>query len=675
MSATPALLRGFEDRAIAHLLEPVRLRARRRASWLAFTGRQGDAVAVLDEVDAPEAERRWLEVDPALHPLVAEIAHSDATLRGGAAPRWSHLVHAFGLSRVEADVLLLCAAVALDPPLGRLCAGLGGALGRPGLTLEVAARLFEHGRTILLGADSPLIVWDLVQLSVYAHGEPHTVTIDTPIARWLAGHEAVSDALVGNLAAPSRQGVLPGWPVEATVRAVRRVLGVTDGRARVCVSGPDGIGRGAFAAAVADSLGVGLLSLDVESVDEAAWPTTYRQACRQARLDRSALSFVGARFPWPARHLGCPLEFVLTGPGRIAPVPGVIDHVVELAAPDVATRRALWRSTVSAAASWPADELDALAQRHRVTPGEIRAVAAHGVEDAAHASRTVREAARSSISQLAERLECTFGWSDLVLPAAPLALLRDLHFEAEERITFWEEPAARRLFPHGRGLVALFCGPPGTGKTMAAQVLARELGLDLHRVDLSTVVSKYIGETSKNLERVLAVASRMDAVILFDEADALFGKRTDVKDAHDRYANTDTNYLLQAIESYRGLALLATNKRGNIDSAFMRRLRHVIDFPAPGARERHVMWTRLVGELCEPERAVALDGVLKVTAQTLELSGAQIKYAVLNGVFAARRDRAPLSAAHIVQGVERELWKEGRGLSAADRERLVAHAR
>jgi SpoVK/Ycf46/Vps4 family AAA+-type ATPase len=245
-----------------------------------------------------------------------------------------------------------------------------------------------------------------------------------------------------------------------------------------------------------------------------------------------------------------------------------------------------------------------------------------------------------------------------------------LLFEARERVRVWEGPAAQRLFPRGRGLIALMTGNPGTGKTMAAQVIAAELGLDLFRIDLAASVSKYIGETAKNLRRIFARAAEMNAVLLFDEADALFSKRTEVKDSHDRYANTDTNYLLQLLEGFDGIALLASNKRQNIDLAFVRRLRYVLDFPRPDAAERLRIWQRLVRELFGEATEVELHGLLRSTADAVELTGAQIKLALLGGIFAARQDGSTLTGAHLCVGIERELVKSGRSLGLKERERV-----
>jgi SpoVK/Ycf46/Vps4 family AAA+-type ATPase len=243
-------------------------------------------------------------------------------------------------------------------------------------------------------------------------------------------------------------------------------------------------------------------------------------------------------------------------------------------------------------------------------------------------------------------------------------------FEARERARFWEDGAARRLFPRGTSLVALFSGPSGTGKTMTAQVIAAELELDLFRIDLATCVSKYIGETAKNLREIFQRAEQMNAVLLFDEADALFSKRTEVRDSHDRHANTDTNYLLQLLESFRGIALLSSNKRENMDAAFVRRIRYILEFARPGAQERLRIWRGVVSELAGPAALGGLESLLERLARVLEMSGAQIKLAVLSALFASRHARQPLGVSHLLHGVGRELGKEGRGISPKERERI-----
>jgi SpoVK/Ycf46/Vps4 family AAA+-type ATPase len=207
---------------------------------------------------------------------------------------------------------------------------------------------------------------------------------------------------------------------------------------------------------------------------------------------------------------------------------------------------------------------------------------------------------------------------------------------------------------------------------MAAQVIAARLGHDLFRIDLSSVVSKYVGETAKNLEQILTRAAEMDAVLLFDEADAMFSRRVnEVRDAQDKFANTDTAYLLQAIESFPGIAILATNQKHNIDPAFIRRLRFVLAFESPDASQRLAIWTRVLTGLEGEERVEPMRDDLKSLADSIEVTGAQIKFAILGAIFIARRAGKELDMSHLLRGLERELAKEGRTLGIRDRKRML----
>jgi SpoVK/Ycf46/Vps4 family AAA+-type ATPase len=323
----------------------------------------------------------------------------------------------------------------------------------------------------------------------------------------------------------------------------------------------------------------------------------------------------------------------------------------------------LWTSMIPASSVWPQQALDDLAKRQHVTVGQIVSLGERATDSVKDAAGILRRSARHHLSSLAQLLECPFDWDDLVIPDWLKGNLEDFFFEAKERGMLWERPELRRLFPQGRGLIALLTGPPGVGKTMCAQIVAAKLGLDLFRINLALVVSKYVGETSRNMERILSRAARMNAVLLFDEADALFGKRTEIKDAHDRFANTDTDYLLQAIENYPGVAILASNRKDNIDSSFIRRLRYVLEFPRPDEEQRLLIWRRIVGELAGEDRLKALEDDLGRLAGGLELTGAQIKLSVLSALFASRREKATLGMRHLLHGVERELMKEGSGIS------------
>jgi SpoVK/Ycf46/Vps4 family AAA+-type ATPase len=236
--------------------------------------------------------------------------------------------------------------------------------------------------------------------------------------------------------------------------------------------------------------------------------------------------------------------------------------------------------------------------------------------------------------------------------------LRELAARVEHRTLVMDEWGFKARLAGGRGVTALFAGPPGTGKTMAASVIAAELGLDLFTIDLSTVVSKYIGETEKNLSRVFGAAADSDAILLFDEADALFGKRSEVRDAHDRYANVEIAYLLQRMEEYDGLAILATNLRHHIDEAFLRRLHVIVDFPFPDAPERLEIWRS-----CLPRSLPLDDGIDLAALAQHRLAGGNIRNVVLGAAYLAAQTGRPIGQVEFVAATRRELQKMGKLLT------------
>lgn len=265
----------------------------------------------------------------------------------------------------------------------------------------------------------------------------------------------------------------------------------------------------------------------------------------------------------------------------------------------------LWRDALAGAAVDPSTDPAGLLAPYLLSPDQLRRAAqAAGRQalldggvpiDARHLRTGVRAQNAAGLERLARRVEPAVGWDDLVLPPATAEQLGDLALRARHRD---QVLGAWRMRPgggRGRGVMALFAGDSGTGKTMSAEVVAADLGLDLYVVDLSTVVDKYVGETEKNLERIFTEAAGINGILLFDEADAIFGKRSEVKDAHDRYANMESAYLLQRMESFDGIAILTTNLRANLDEAFTRRLDVIVDFPVPDPVGRRALWDRCLG--------------------------------------------------------------------------------
>jgi SpoVK/Ycf46/Vps4 family AAA+-type ATPase len=282
-----------------------------------------------------------------------------------------------------------------------------------------------------------------------------------------------------------------------------------------------------------------------------------------------------------------------------------------------------------------------------------------------------RHASSSRLGDLAARLTPAYNWDDLVVPDRQRDLLQSISAYLRHRDRVLSEWGYERTVARTQGLKVLFAGESGTGKTMAAQVLAAELGLDLFRVDLATVVSKYIGETEKNLERIFSAADGSNAILFFDEADALFGKRSEVSDSHDRYANIEVAYLLQRMEAYPGAVILATNFKRNIDDAFIRRLDFVVDFPFPEAEDRKLIW-RLV---LPNEAPLADDLDLDFLAAQFKLSGGAIRNCSLAAAFRAADEESPIRMSHLVRAVAQEYGKQGRLTLEADFERFHALVR
>jgi SpoVK/Ycf46/Vps4 family AAA+-type ATPase len=344
--------------------------------------------------------------------------------------------------------------------------------------------------------------------------------------------------------------------------------------------------------------------------------------------------------------------------------------LVEVPPPPVGDRREAWERFARV------DDARDVAAKFRLSVAQIRAAAevslatarARGSEtpDAAELDLGARHASSSRLGELAVQLETSQGWDHLVLPERQLELLRSISAYLRHRDRVLTEWGYELTVSRAQGLKVLFAGDSGTGKTMAAQVLASELGLDLFRVDLATVVSKYIGETEKNLERIFTAAHGSNAILFFDEADALFGKRSEVSDSHDRYANIEVAYLLQRMEAYPGAVILATNFKRNIDDAFVRRLDFVVDFPFPEADDRRRIWRLLL-----PDAAPRADDIdLDFLATQFKLSGGAIRNCSLAAAFSAADEGDRIHMRHLVRAVAQEYAKEGRLTLEADFERF-----
>jgi hypothetical protein len=320
----------------------------------------------------------------------------------------------------------------------------------------------------------------------------------------------------------------------------------------------------------------------------------------------------------------------------------------QLPSPSAAQRRQLW---VEASALEPPTAI----ADWELTPGEVAAAAATGPAAGRYLGSRVRAGSLGTMQQLA----LPYLWDDLVVPAHVGDALERLLVEVRLRTDVLDTWEFRRLVPSTAGVTALFAGPSGTGKTMATQVLARELGLDLFRVDLAGVVSKYIGETEKQLATIFDEAERSRILVLFDEADALFGQRTKVQDAHDRYANIEIDYLLQRLDSFSGVAVLATNRKSDLDAAFLRRLRTVVDFVAPAPPERLRLWRSALPTHTSGGVPITEDIDHEWLATHLDLTGAEIKTVALGAAFESREAGRLITLDAVLEASRRELGKRG----------------
>jgi SpoVK/Ycf46/Vps4 family AAA+-type ATPase len=345
-----------------------------------------------------------------------------------------------------------------------------------------------------------------------------------------------------------------------------------------------------------------------------------------------------------------------------------IFHDIELQVPKVSLRIEAWKSALSNLNGCTESNFaEALASRFRLTPGQIKDVVANlgNLFPAQQGQQQLtltdlftacRSQSNQNLKETAVKMEPQNSWKDLVLPVEKIALLKEICNQVKHHYRVFHDWGFDQKLTYGKGLSVLFSGPPGTGKTLAAEVIAHELQLDLFKIDLSGVVSKYIGETEKNLAKIFYEAETSNAILFFDEADSLFGKRTSVSDAHDRYANIETSYLLQKMEEYEGIVILATNLRENIDDAFSRRIRFIVEFPFPDKENRFLIWKNHF-----PKQAPKHEGIdYAYLSEQFQIAGGNIKNIAINSAFLAAENGGIISMEHILAGTKREFEKIGK---------------
>lgn len=604
------------------------------------------------------------------------------------------LCASFGLSVFERDVLLLAAGMELDAGFASACASAQGdpRHSSPTFSLALAALAQAHWSAIIPTA--PLRRWRLVEIGQGETLLTSPLRIDERILHYLTGLSYVDERLAGLVNIIELQGA--SALAASHQRLVDQITTVFSRpnreprRPHVQLCGDDGLTRRAIAAVASERLGGRLYRLAPSFLPTAPQELdmVIRLWTREAVLTRSILliehegpdvSEVGRDRVLSAflDGLGAPLILSVREHRGVGHVQRL---TLEVRPPSQQERRQLWTEALG--------ELDPALKGAVETVSRQFHVSTSVIQEAGVALSTMegerdgqllgeqeqtdrlwdicRRQARPRLDELAQRIEPSATWEDLVLPEPQRQTLREITMHVRHRHTVYEAWGFAAKGSRGLGVSALFAGASGTGKTMAAEVLAHALRLDLYRIDLSQVVSKYIGETEKNLRKVFDAAEGGAAILLFDEADALFGKRSEVKDSHDRYANVEVSYLLQRMEIYQGLAILTTNMKTALDQAFLRRIRFVMQFPFPDPAQRAEIWKRIF------PKAVPTEGLDWERLARLNVAGGHIRNIAMNAAFLAAEEEVSVTMRHLLQAARGEYVKLEKPLTEAEIARWVS---
>jgi len=573
------------------------------------------------------------------------------------------LVERFALSRFERDIVLLAAGVEMDAQLARRC---GEAAGKPFPSFGLALAVLPEAHWSAIAPHSPLRRWRLLELDDKAGITSGRVSLEERVLHYLAGLNELDHRLHSLIAPMPEARLMAREHMDAAMAVATRLQSTTGALPTVQLAGDDQPAQEDVARVVADALRLRLYRLNAahipDGVHECASLATLWQ--REAALLGGALLITDAdTHADAARSLVAHLHGLVFIAAREPLALEVPTHLERIDKPDIPGQRALWQLALGTAADGLADDIDLLASRYRLSARRIGdiSLAVGPLAPDARLPMLHRQCRGDDapLLALAQRIDPRAGWTDLVLPEAQRRALEQIAVHTRQRIRVHHDWGFADKSDRGLGIATLFAGESGTGKTLAAEVLARTLGLALYRIDLSAVISKYIGETEKNLRKVFDAAEDIGAILLFDEADALFGKRSDVKDSHDRYANIEVSYLLQRMEAYRGLAILTTNHKSALDSAFSRRLRFVVNFPFPDTAQREAIW-RGVFPPQTPVDTLDYDKLAR-----LNLAGGNIRNIALAAAFLAAEAGTPVTM---------PLLRHAARLEAAKRDKPFAEA-
>jgi len=567
------------------------------------------------------------------------------------------LTKIFDLSVFERDLLLLCAGVEMDSALAEQCATLQGRPQRSFVTFSLAMSVLSEPHWSALAPTAPLRRFRLIETESGQGFTSAPLHIDERVLHFIAGFNDLDRRLEGVL----RRKETPRWMADEHRRLAAGAVGV-EGEllplGALHLLGDDALGQEGVAALIAERAGCHLYVLPMENT-----PATGTEMDQFLSLWAREAALLPALLllQWESETVtpaAKQLAERIPGTLFIASREGLQIHrtmrTLEVNKAGPAGQKLLWEFAMGG----ERPGVDQVAEEFHLSAETIGAIAQTCREpDAPRLWAECRAVARPQLESLAERIVPSAHWDDLILPEMQMLMLRQLAAQSRNRMRVHQEWGFAATSQRGLGLSALFSGPSGTGKTMAAEVLAADLQLDLYRIDLSAVVSKYIGETEKNLRKVFDAAETGGVLLLFDEADAIFGKRAEVKDSHDRYANIEVGYLLQRMESFQGLAVLTTNIKSSLDKAFQRRLRFLIDFPFPDATQRAAIWARAFPAKTPTER------LLPERLANLHMPGGNIRNIAMNAAFLAAEEGTAVTMSHVLQAT---------GLEAAKVERPIA---
>ncbi len=653
---------------------------------------RGALQSYIAKQDKPERQAEQKALQQALQKAAAAMPALSALER---------ICKMFGLSTFERDVLLLCAGIEFSGDFVRLCGTANGDPQRAYPTLSLALAALENPHWNAITPNSALRRWRLIQIG---DGQALTLSplrIDERILHYLTGTQYLDERLVG-IVEPLyfADNLVPSQQAIAEKIAAVLSHSKTNLLPIIQLCGIEPANKRAIAFAVSQILGLNISVMAARVV-----PTVPNELDNLIRLWSREIILSGS-----AMLLDCD-EIDMSDTARVNAISHLSDRIngilivssregmrisqraairFEVHKPTSNEQQTVWQETLAELAPQLNGQVKTLVNQFNLSAATIRAACAEAsgylsqngdkedkeefsspppsLSPSPHLPTSLtqilwdacRVQARPRLDELAQRIEPAASWEDLVLPHAQKQILIDVASHVRQRGTVYETWGFGGKSARGLGISALFAGASGTGKTLAAEVLANTLRLDLYRIDLSSVVSKYIGETEKNLRQVFDAAEQGGVILLFDEADALFGKRSEVKDAKDRYANIEVSYLLQRMECYPGLAILTTNLKSSIDTAFMRRIRFVVQFPFPDAVQRAEIWRQIFPSNTPTQ------GLDAVQLARLSVAGGNIRNIALNAAFLAADAGEAVQMKHLLRAAQSEYAKLEKPLTEAE---------